>query len=99
MILDTGKGRHSTDDLVKPGHPPLLAPGIVKEHDGCMIVESEPGRGATFSVYFPHIPGGPEADAVHDVNARRGGILCPKVTGEPMSKEVEHDSQGRGGSG
>ncbi len=40
--------------------------GIVKRSNGHITVESEPGRGSTFTVYFPQITGGLEADAVSD---------------------------------
>src|SRR3989441_1678297 len=35
--------------------------GIVKQHAGYVTVESEPGRGATFSVYFPRLEAAVEA--------------------------------------
>jgi PAS domain S-box-containing protein len=38
--------------------------GIVKHSNGHIAVESEPGRGSTFTVYFPQITVGLEADAV-----------------------------------
>ncbi len=29
--------------------------GIVKRHDGAVTVRSEPGKGATFTVYIPRV--------------------------------------------
>jgi PAS domain S-box-containing protein len=40
--------------------------GIVKQHDGYITVESTPGKGSTFAVYFPMIAGGRETDAAGD---------------------------------
>ena len=40
--------------------------GIVTQHDGSITVESEPGIGSVFTVYFPRITGGPEIDGISD---------------------------------
>jgi PAS domain S-box-containing protein len=34
--------------------------GIVKQHDGYIAIESEPGRGSTFRIFFPRVTGAPE---------------------------------------
>ena len=39
--------------------------GIIKQHQGWMEVESQPGKGSTFRVYLPAKPGGKRADELH----------------------------------
>jgi PAS domain S-box-containing protein len=35
--------------------------GIVKQHEGYVAVESEPGRGSTFTIFFPRVEAAPDA--------------------------------------
>jgi CheY-like chemotaxis protein len=44
--------------------------GIVQQHQGCIVVDSEPGRGTTFRIYLPATTDAPERVAVD----RLGGL-------------------------
>ncbi|MFD2235810.1 PAS domain-containing protein, partial [Phaeospirillum tilakii] len=45
--------------------------GIVRQTDGFVFVASEPGQGATFSIYLPRIEAAPEADPAGRSGAAR----------------------------
>ena len=51
--------------------------GIVKGYGGAIIVESDPGKGATFEIFLPRIEGDvlPEADADAPIPMGKGRIL------------------------
>ena len=65
--------------------------GIVKQHDGYVTVESEPGKGSTFTVYFPKITGGLEADAVSDDTIPTGSERILFVDDEEALVEMGED--------
>ncbi|MGD0232190.1 MAG: PAS domain-containing protein [Syntrophorhabdales bacterium] len=65
--------------------------GIVKQHDGYITVESETGRGSTFTVYFPRITGGPEADALHGDEIPTGSERILFVDDEEALVEMGED--------
>ena len=65
--------------------------GIVKQHDGYITVESQPGRGSTFTVYFPQITGGPEDDALHDDELPTGSERILFIDDEEALVEMGED--------
>ena len=64
--------------------------GIVKRHGGSIDVQSEVGKGTTFSIFLPLVAGAKEPDASADFSSElRGGSECLLwVDDEPMLKEL-----------
>ena len=65
--------------------------GIVKQHDGHITVESELGRGSTFTVYIPQIPEELETDAVSDDELPTGSERILFVDDEEALVEMGED--------
>jgi PAS domain S-box-containing protein len=65
--------------------------GTLQEHGGGIRLESEPGKGTTFSLYFRHVP---DADPLHvpeesEVHRGQGRILL--VEDEPIVRAMGED--------
>jgi CheY-like chemotaxis protein len=65
--------------------------GIVKQHEGYITVDSEPGRGSTFTMYFPRIAGELGAPAVHDDALPTGSERILFVDDEEALVEMGED--------
>jgi PAS domain S-box-containing protein len=65
--------------------------GIVTQHDGYITVESEPGKGSVFTVYFPKITEEPAADPISDDELPTGSERILFVDDEEALMEMGED--------
>jgi two-component system cell cycle sensor histidine kinase/response regulator CckA len=104
--MDKGTLRHafepffSTKEVGKgTGLGLAMVYGIVKNHDGCIMCESEPGLGTTFRIYLPVMD--QEVESVEPTEVRSfseggtGAILL--VDDEELNRELGMDLLGRSG--
>jgi hypothetical protein len=71
--------------------------GIVKQHDGYIAIESEPGRGSTFRIFFPRVTGAPEPAPPPPASGRSGrGRADPARGGRRPARGGRHP--GRAGA-
>jgi len=62
--------------------------GIVKRHEGAITVQSVPGKGTTFSIYFPRLDSRPEATMQVEDPPQRGSERILLVDDEPALMEM-----------
>jgi signal transduction histidine kinase/ActR/RegA family two-component response regulator len=105
-ISDTGEGMtpevresifepfFTTKDVGKgTGLGLAMVYGIVKQHNGCITVDSEPGMGATFDIYLPVASVGPEEVVDSELESiRRGTETIMVVDDEPSIRELFLDA-------
>ena len=101
-IVDTGKGmsREARARLFEPfftTKPPgkgtglglATVYGIVKQSGGHVSVQSAPGRGTTFDVFFPRTHGVPRAETAEAAaSSTRGDERVLVVEDEPLVREI-----------
>lgn len=69
--------------------------GIVKSHDGAVVVKSEVGQGTTFEVYFPVLKANHSTTATGIESLRGGNESILVVDDDPNVAEVIKDALGR----
>ncbi len=65
--------------------------GIVRHSDGHITVESEPGKGSVFTVYFPKITGQPETYAISNEELLTGSERILFIDDEEALVEMAED--------
>ncbi|MFH1102811.1 MAG: PAS domain S-box protein [Pseudomonadota bacterium] len=64
--------------------------GIVKTHQGVIVVNSNPGKGTTFNILFPATEATPILEAEPNVEIRKGNEKILFVDDEDLVVEVNH---------